>query len=142
MKRSKLIGIGSAALFVALWVVPLARAISFVRWAQEYFREDGTVNASNDLHYSVWLLACYAASLILAFAFAWLLYRRFRVILLLPGALLAFAACKVMWLHPEEPIALFPTMWPWYPVLISLVALAIAVLFFYFPLTARYKGNT
>lgn len=50
MKLSKAIGLSVAALLAALWAVPLARAASFFRWAQDYFSADGTINASNDLH--------------------------------------------------------------------------------------------
>jgi hypothetical protein len=133
MKQSKAIGFSAAVLFAGLWALPLARAVSFVRWAQDYLREDMTLNAANDFHYSTWLLGCYAASLLATFAFAWLLVRRPRFWLLLPGALLAYAACEVLWLRPEVPIHLFPMMVPFRPALISVVAVAIAALFIYFP---------
>src|SRR6185503_8210627 len=97
MKHSKAIGFAAACLFAAIWAFPLARAISFFRWAQDYFSETSSINASNDLHFSFWLLACYPVSLLAAFVFAWLHSRRPRFWLLLPGALLAFAAGEVLW---------------------------------------------
>src|SRR5881394_2987256 len=110
MKLSKTIGFSVAALLSVLWAVPLARATSFVRWAQDYFSADGTINASNDLRYSVWLLVCYVVSLLAAFAFACVVARRPRLLLILPGAFAAYAAGEVIWLRPETPIHLFPTM--------------------------------
>jgi hypothetical protein len=137
MKLSKTIGFSVAALLAALWAVPLARAASFVRWAQDYFSADGTINASNDLRYSVWLLACYVVSLLAAFAFAWVVARRPRLLLLLPGAFAAYAAGEVIWLRPETPIHLFPTMAPWRPVILTGLALAVAALFNYVPRVRR-----
>src|SRR5688500_8281445 len=118
MKHPKAVGFATAVLFAALWASPLARAISFFRWAQDYLGETSSINASNDLTFSSSLVICYTVSLTAAFAFAWLLVRRPRFWLLLPGALLAYAACEVLWLRPEVPIHLFPTITPWRPVLI------------------------
>src|SRR4051812_33199055 len=83
MKHPKAIAFTATTMFAALWACPLARAISFFRQSQDYFRETSSINASNDIHFSSWLLACYAISLLVAFAFA-------------PG--------EVLWLHPEVPI--------------------------------------
>jgi hypothetical protein len=138
MKLSKSIGFSVAALLAALWAVPLARAASFVRWAQDYFSADGTINASNDLHYSVWLLACYVVSLLAAFAFAWVVARRPRLLLLLPGVLAAYAAGEVIWLRPETPVHLFPTMAPWRPIILTGLALAVAAFFTCLP---RFRRN-
>ena len=110
MKHSQVLGLAAAILYAALWAFPLARAVSFFLWARDYFHEAMSINARNDLRYSTWLLACYAASLLGAFAFAWLLARHPRISLLLPAALLAFAAGEVLWLRPEVPIHLFPRM--------------------------------
>ena len=129
MKHSKAIGFAAASLFAGLWAFPLARAISFFRWAQDYFSETGSLNASNDLRFSVSLLASYFVSLLAAFAFAWLLSRRPRLVFVLPGGLIAFAAVEVLWLRPESPIQLFPTIAPWRPALISIAAVAIPALY-------------
>src|SRR5947208_13124743 len=69
MKHSKAIGFAAAVLFAALWAIPLARAVAFFRWAQGYFSETSSINASNDLHFSFCLLDCYLVSLLEAFAF-------------------------------------------------------------------------
>ena len=138
MKLSNNIGFSAAGLFAALWAFPVARAASSFRRAQDYFRETGSINASNDLHFSSGLLGCYLASLLAAFAFAWLVTRRPRLWLLLPGALLAYAAGEVLWLRPEVPIHLFPTMTPWRPVCISAVGVVITAAFVYLPRTDRH----
>ncbi len=129
MKHPRSIAFATAGLFIVLWAVPLARAIFFIHWAQNYLRVDMTLNAANDLHYSTWLLACYAVSLLTAYAFAWLLFWRPTLWSLLPGAWLAFAAVEVIWLHPEMPIHLFWAMVPWRPAIISVVSVAIAATF-------------
>lgn len=137
MKISKTVGFSVAALLAALWAVPLIRAASFVRWAQDFFNTDGTINASNDLHYSLWLLACYVVSLLAAFAFAWVVAQRPRLLLLLPGAFAAYAAGEVIWLRPETPIHLSPTMAPWRPIILTCLALAGAALFTCLPRLRR-----
>ena len=126
MTHSKHLGFSVAVLLSALWAVPLVRAASFVRWARDCFTADGTMNASNDLRYSVWLLGCYGLSLLAAFVFAWVVARRPRLLLLLPGAITAYAAGEVIWLQPEAPIHLFPTMAPWRPVVLTGLAVAVA----------------
>ena len=70
MKAKKAIGLAAAFLFAALWAFPLARAISFFRWAQDYFSQTSSLNASNDLRFSTSLLASYSVSLLAAFALA------------------------------------------------------------------------
>jgi len=142
MTHSKTIGFAAAVLFAALCAFPMARAVYFYHWAQDYFRETSSINASNNLYFNSWLLACYLVSLLAAFAFAWLLTRRPRFWLLLPEALLAYAAGEVLWLRPEAPIHLFSTMTPWRPVCISVVALAIAAVFIYFQRTDRHERDT
>jgi hypothetical protein len=138
VKKPKAIAFAIATAFAALWACPLARAISFYRSAQAYFGETASLDASEDLRFSTWLLASYAVSLLAAFAFAWLISRRPSLFLLLPGGLLAFAAGQMLLLHPEAPILFFRTMPPLAPALISAVAVAVAALFVYFPRRRRH----
>jgi hypothetical protein len=125
MTRANAIGLSTAVLFVALWAFPLARAVSFFGWAQDYLRADHTLNASNDFSYSLWLLVCYGISLFAALVFAWLLSRKPRLLLLIPGAALAVGVGEVFCLRPEEPIHLFPAINPLRPALFSVMALAV-----------------
>jgi hypothetical protein len=46
-----------------------------------------------------------------------------------PAGLGLFAAAEVLWLHPESPVHLFPTITPWRPAWISIAAVAIAAIF-------------
>lgn len=142
MNHSKVIGYSTALLFAALWAFPVARAASFFHGAQDYFRETSSINASNDLRFSSTLLGCYLVSLLAALAFAWLITRHPRFWLLLPGGLLAYAVGEVLWLRPETPIHLFPTMSPWRPVWISAVGVVIAVALAYLPRTDSQDRNT
>src|SRR2546423_648055 len=113
MKHANAIGFACATLFAALWACPLARAISFFHWAQGYFNDSQSINASNDLRFSTALLASYSLSLLAAFALAWLIARRPGLAFVLPVGLHIFAATEVLWLRPESPIHLFPTIAPW-----------------------------
>jgi hypothetical protein len=131
MKPSKAIGFGVAILFVALWAFPLARAFFLFQESQAYFAETGSINASNDLAFSRELLSSYEVSLLAAIAFAWVLSRRPHLLFLLPGVALVFAVVEVLRLRPESPIALIPTIKPWRPALISIVAATIGALFIY-----------
>jgi len=132
MKHLNVIGITAAILFAGLWAYPLARAIAGFREAQDYFRETwGSINASNDVDFSFWLLAGYLFSLTAAFAFALLLSVRSRPWMILPAALFVIVAGEVLWLRPEGPIVFFPVMNPWHPVVISGFALAITAQIFY-----------
>ena len=141
MKAKKAIGLVAATLFAALWAFPLARAISFFRWAQGYFSESSSVNASNDLRFSTALLVSYSISLLAAFAFAWLISGRPRIAFIVPIGLLTFAAVEVLRLRPESPIHLFPTIVPWRPAFISVAAVAITAIFIYAPRLNRNEQN-
>lgn len=131
MKHSKLIGIGCAVLVATLWASPLARALSFSRWAHAYFAETRSINAANDVWFSSSLLASYVVSLLAALLLAWFLFRSSRLVFLLPVGLVAFAVIAVIRLQPESPIHLFPAMRPWRPALISLAAAAFGALLHY-----------
>ena len=103
-------------------------------WAPEhYFAETASINASNDVAFSTALLSSYAVSLLAALALAWFLSRRPHLVFLLPIIALVFAVVEVLRLRPESPIALFPTIAPWRPALISIAAAATAALFIYAP---------
>jgi hypothetical protein len=141
MTHSKAIGFAVATLFAALWAFPLARAISFFRWAQAYFADGQSINASNDLRFSTTLLASYSISLLAALGLAWLISRRPGLAFLLPVGFLIFAAVEVLWIRPESPIHLFPTIRPWRPAFISISAVAIAAVFTYFPPRYPNKRN-
>ena len=139
-KTSEVIGISTAILFVVLWAVPLDRAVAFFRRTQAYFVETGSINASNDVGFSNSLLISYAISLFACLALAWLAYRRPRLALVIPFAMLMFAVVEVLRLRPEEPIVLFPTIQPWKRALISIAAVIVAVLVhIYFGALTRKK---
>ena len=133
MKRSKAIGFGAAALLGALWSLPLARAIALFRESQAYFARTGSINASNDVAFSTALLSSYAVSLLAAFALAWFLSRRPHLVFLLPVVALVFAVVEVLWLRPEAPVVLVPTIAPWRPDFISIAAAVTGAIFMYAP---------
>ncbi len=141
MNWTKAIGIGSAILFAALWAFLIARAVSLFRWAQAYSGGAGSINASNDVSFSGALLASYAVSLLAALALAWFLFRRPRLVFLLPFGLLVFAVIEVLRLQPESPIVLFPTIRPWRPAVISLAAASFAALFHCAPRSGANERN-
>jgi|HubBroStandDraft_1064217.scaffolds.fasta_scaffold292317_2 hypothetical protein len=122
MKHSKAIGIGSAILFAVLWSFPLARAITYFHWAQEYFAQTSSVDASNDVSLSRTILASYVVSLLAALALSWLRFRCSNLVFLLPFNL----ACSVV-----IGVILFPTIMPFIPALLNLAALALGSLLHY-----------
>ncbi len=129
MKASKAIGCGAAILFVGLWSLPLARAISLFRESQAYFAETGSISASNDVAFSTALLSSYMVSLICALTLGWLLSRRAHLVLALPVIAIIYAVAEVLRLHPETPIILIPSIAPWRPALISIAAVGAAAVF-------------
>lgn len=141
MKAKKAIGLATAILFAALWAFPLARAISFFREAQEASNESSSYNAFIDLHFSTLLLASYSISLLAALFLSWLIFYRPGIAFLLPVGLLMFAVGEVLWIRPEMPIHLFPTIAPWRPAFISTATAAIAALFVFFPPTNSNGRN-
>ncbi|MDB6023988.1 MAG: hypothetical protein JWM68_211 [Verrucomicrobiales bacterium] len=131
MKASKIFGIATAILFTALWALPLARAISLFREAEEYLAETNSMNASNDVWYSSHLLVSYTVSLCAGFALAWFIFWRPRLVFVLSFGVLLYVVIEIIRFKPEEPIVLIPTMHPWRPARISLAAVAVAALFHY-----------
>ena len=142
MTPSKAIGIGSAVLLATLWGIPLARAVSFCCWAQEYSAHTGSLNAANDLSCSRALLVSYTVSALAALVLAWLVFRRASLVRLLLAAFLTLSVIALIHVQPERPIHLFAAMRPWRPALLSLVAVALALRAHPAPVSARPTRNT
>ena len=129
MNPKNVIGIVAAILFASLWALPLSRATSFVRAARDYSNETSSLDASDDLHFATSLLLSYSLSVVASFGLAWLVSRRPHLAFVVPAGLGLFAAGEVLWLHPESPVHLFPTIAAWRPALISIAAVVIAAIF-------------
>jgi hypothetical protein len=118
--------LGAAA--ILLWSWPFARAVAFYRESCGYLAETSSSDAARDVDFSLDLLHSYTYSLAAAFVVAWCIAKGRRTPFLLPPAFIVlFAAFEVLRLHPEEPIVLIPSMRPYRPAIISLVALVVAV---------------
>jgi hypothetical protein len=128
MNTSKAVGIGFGVLFVALWSLPLTRAAEFHQQSLEYLAEAQSLNASNDVSYSIWLLSSYGVSLLSALVVAWLFSRHPRPIFLIPVAVILYTVIKVIWVQPEEPIVHYIEMAPWTPALFSASAALVSVI--------------
>jgi hypothetical protein len=128
MNPKNVIGIVAAILFASLWALPLSRATSFVRAARDYSNETSSLDASDDLHFATSLLLSYSLSVVASFGLAWLVSRRPHLAFVVPAGLGLFAAAEVLWLHPESPVHLLPTISAWRPALISITAVAIAAI--------------
>jgi len=134
---SKKFGIAVAALFTGLWAYPLYRAVSYLGWARDYYHETASINAGNDLNLAWSLVASYSVAVLAALALAYVIFRHPRFRLLLPMGLADLSVIEVLWLRPEVPIHLFPTMMPWRPALLNVMAVAIAVVVIYAPRFVR-----
>jgi hypothetical protein len=108
--------------------------------ANGHYSSEMSVNAWNDLQLSLWYLTMYTVSALLCCGFAWLVSHHPFPSFAIPGIALAYAAGEVIWMHPEQPIHLFPVLWPWRPALISMSALGFATLLMY--LSRRYPHRT
>ncbi len=133
MKIIKTISIVALILFVALWEQPLEQAFKLLLDSQEYYDATRSVDAHNDLTYSFMLLGSYQFSLLASFVFSWLLYRNARLLMLIPAALLVYAALEVLRIRPEAPIVFFPTIHFLRPSIISFAAACMAYLIAYPP---------
>ena len=131
MKRQKVIAFAVAFLFVALWSLPLVRAVSLLRESRAYFAETGSIEAANDLSFSSSLLISYIVSLAAAFTVAWMYSRFASWLLVFPVLILGYSVTEILRVSPEEVIVLFPVMRPWRPATFSLIALAVAFTVFY-----------
>ena len=131
MKRQKAIAFAVAFLFVALWSLPLIRAVSLLRESQAYFGETGSINAASDLSFSSSLLVSYIVSLVAAFTVAWMYSRFASWLLVFPVLILGYSVTEILRVRPEEVIVLFPVMHPWRPATFSVIALVVAFTLFY-----------
>jgi len=121
-RTSKLAGVVVAILFIALWVPRISRAVYWVHWAEGGHPETGSFGDGDDAAYNASLVFFYCVSLLAALVFSWLLALRPRGTLLLPFSMLLLTAGGVNYLHPEQPINLFPPFCPWLPAFLSVFA--------------------
>lgn len=125
------LGLSLAALSMALWTLPLLRAVSFFLRARADFQETRSINSANDLRFSEALLGSYSISLLCCLALAVLISRRPRFRNLATFAPCIYAGGVTILRKPESEIVLFPTMSPWLPVAISLSSAAIGMIVYF-----------
>ncbi len=118
---------------ILLWCIPLTRAFGLYRKSQRYFAETGSIDAGRDMDFSLALLLSYTWSLGAALGVVWCLFSRPRAVFALPVCVVLFAAYEVIRIRPEEPIVFFPSMHPYRPAIISILALLVALALRYFP---------
>lgn len=100
---------------IGLWTMPLARAMQYVGWSWQYYRETQSINASNDLTYGTALLISYEVALLISVGLAYQLVRTRQLLLLIPLMLALIEAVSINRIKPEEPIVLFPVIHPLRP---------------------------
>lgn len=132
MTRQAAIGFVAIGLFIALWLLPISRALRFFEWSRDYVNETGSTDAAGDLRFAGWLLGCYLASLAASLVFAWRAARSTPLEASLPAAILIFAVVATIRRQPEVPIHLFPEMSPIFPVVLTFSAVAIQAMLAHF----------
>jgi hypothetical protein len=138
MRRSRITALSAAVLVVALWIIPVTRAVSFNRWAKEYYDDSKSLNASTDLTYSVLILRSYAWALGTTIVFALLICWQRTLWLLLPGLLFVGSVLLVVVARPERPIVILPSLMPLHAAYISAFAVGLA---FLISILSRIKSN-
>ena len=126
----KTIGISVAAVCAGVWIVPLYRAWSLFEQSRAYMAETGSINAATDLMFSRDLLVSYLTAILVGILLPFLYIRRPRLPVLLPTIAIIYSAIHVLLLRPESPIVFFPTMRPWFPGQIGIVAGLIGIYFY------------
>ena len=97
---------------VGLWFVPAIRAVRFGKWAWDGYADTGSINAWNDWHFATSLGLAYLLSGASSILICWLLLRAQNVVRWTLWGISILCLSHLIWLAPEEPIVLFPTLSP------------------------------
>ena len=126
MKKETRVAAAVVALCSAFWILPLYRVASYLL----SLPSGQSINDTNDIHYGRSLLFSYTTC-VLASVFLGLLYvRRPRIMIIAPCLLIVAMAMRVVALHPEEVIVFFPSIRPYQPAQIGLMAGLIGTFFY------------
>ena len=112
---------------VALWVVPLSRAVKFLGYANGIYAQEESLNASNDVHYGIALIVVYSLCFVMDFALCVLFAKRNLILLLLLLAAPVWVVIEIIRFKPEEVIILVPSLNPVWPLIWSTVPLTIGL---------------
>jgi hypothetical protein len=84
----------------------------------------------NDLAYGWKLLISYLTCLLVSWLLVWLYMRKPGIAIIAPSILIVAMAVRVIVLQPEEVIVFFPSMRPYQPAQVALIAAILGVLFY------------
>lgn len=126
MTKQTHIAVGVVALCGALWTVPLYRVISYLL-SLPTSTSELSIDEANDVIYGRSLLFSYTVCMLSGTLLGFLYVRRPSMIVLAPGLLIIAMALRVIALRPEEVIVFFPSIRPFQPAQIGLLAGLIGV---------------
>lgn len=131
MKKQTRIAVGVVALCAAFWVVPLCRVVSYLQ-SLPIRTLELSINEASDINYGQSLLFSYTVCVLSAALLGFLYVRRPRIMVIAPCLLIVVMATRVISLRPEEVIVFFPSMRPFLPAQIGLLAGLIGICFYMF----------
>ena len=131
MKKETRIAVGVVALCAAFWVVPLYRVVSYLQ-SLPIRTLDLSINEASDINYGQSLLFSYTVCVLSAALLGFLYVRRPKIMVIAPCLLIVAMATRVISLRPEEVIVFFPSMRPFLPAQIGLLAGLIGICFYMF----------
>lgn len=129
MKKQTRIAVGVATLSAAFWILPLYRVVSYLL-SLPTFTSGLSIDEANDIIYGRSLLFSYAVCVLCPMLLGFLYGRRPRIMVLAPCLLMIAMAMRVIALRPEEVIVLFPSINPFQPAQIGLLAGLIGIVFY------------
>lgn len=132
MKKATRVAVGVVALCGACWMLPFYRVVSFLL-GLPIFTSGLSIDDANDVLYGRSLLLSYATCMSSAVLLGFLYARRPRIMVIAPCLLVAATAVWVSTLRPEEIVVFFPSIRPFQPAQIGLLAGSIGIVFYMNP---------
>lgn len=126
MRNRKRVAIGVVVICSAFWALPLYRVLSFL---QSLPSPAFSLNEAVDVHYGRTLLFSYSTCVLSSAFLGWLYVRNPRIMVIIPCFLIVAMALRVISLRPEEVIVFFPSIRPFQPAQIGLLAGLIGIYF-------------
>ncbi len=117
------------AISAASWLLPIYRVVEYLM-SLPSLMSGKSIGDSNDLHYGYELLFSYLFCLLTPVLLGYLYILRPKLLVIVPCLLVVAMALRVIALRPEEVIVLFPSIRPFQPAQVGLVAALVGLYFF------------
>jgi hypothetical protein len=120
------VAVGVVVICSAFWALPLYRVLSFL---QSLPSPVFSINEANDVHFGWTLLFSYSTCVLSSAFLGWLYVRSPRIMVIVPCLMIVAIALRVISLRPEEVIVFFPSIRPFQPAQVGLLAGLIGIYF-------------